>query len=605
MIGQPEHKVTLFGIGVSPGYAIGRAHFVDRGKVKIPHRHIPDEQLESEINRFMAALSLSEAQIDHLKTRLLEAGDEHHLILDAHQLMIKDTMLIDGTCQLIREQKLNAEWALKKVLRSIKQVFDNIDDEYFRERRSDVDFVGDRILRNLLGKNQPNLENLAPGSIVIAHDLSPADTAQMMETSVGGFVTEVGGKTSHTAIMARSLELPAVVAVDGVTDRVGTGDIVIVDGANGRVHFNPSPSEIEHYQRRLDAYAAERAKLDQDAIEPAITADGILIDVLGNIELPEETPAVIAHGASGVGLFRTEFLFMNRKSLPDEEEQLLRYREVLDACAPGPATIRTLDLGGDKLSHLIELEDESNPVMGLRAVRLCLKQPKLLRTQARALLRASAYGQLRIMVPLISRLTEIKAVKRIFTECRAELAAQGLPMADDIPFGIMIEVPAAALTARLLADEVDFFSIGTNDLAQYTLAVDRGNPHVAHMYAPLHPALLVLIDSVVRAGRDGQISVSMCGEMAGDPVCLPILLGLGLTRYSMNATSVPLIKTMIRSLSVSDCREMVESIWDLKGPEQIEEQARFFLRESLRGTAAESMLDALFEDPSMAGEFIN
>ena len=372
------------------GYAIGRAHFVDRRRVKVPHTHLNELEVETEVERFRAGLAVSENQIAELKTQLQSAGDEHYLILDAHQLMLRDEMLVEGTCKLIRTQHLNAEWALQKVLRSIKQVFDNIDDEYFRERRSDVDFVGDRLLRNLLGKDQPTLDSMLPGSIVVAHDLSPADTAQILETSAAAFVTEVGGRTSHTAIMARSLELPAVVAVDGLTEYVGTGDLVVIDGANGRVHVNPSPDEVQRYQLRQASYNEERAKLDTGRMAPAISMDGQRIEVRGNIELPEEAPIVVEHGAQGVGLFRTEFLFMNRKSLPDEEEQLRRYLEVLNACAPEPATIRTLDLGGDKLSHIVKIEDENNPVMGLRAVRLCLKRPELMQAQARALLRASA-----------------------------------------------------------------------------------------------------------------------------------------------------------------------------------------------------------------------
>jgi len=598
-------RVTLYGIGVSPGYAIGRAHFVDRRKVKVPHAHLSESEVPEELDRFRQALSVSEQQISDLKARLQSAGEEHYLILDAHQLMLRDHMLIDGTCQLIREQHLNAEWALKKVLRSIKQVFDNIEDEYFRERRSDVDFVGDRLLRNLLGKDQPTLDNMMPGSVVVAHDLSPADTAQILETSAGGFVTEVGGRTSHTAIMARSLELPAVVAVDGLTEYVGTGDVIVIDGSNGRVHVNPEPEEVQRYQQRQAAYNAERAKLDTERMSPAVSSDGIGVNVRGNIELPEEAPIVVEHGAHGVGLFRTEFLFMQRKALPDEQEQYERYVEVLDACAPESATIRTLDLGGDKLSNFVKIEDESNPVMGLRAVRLCLKRPELLKTQARALLRASAHGPLKVMVPLVSRVSEIRAVKRVFTACRAELQAEGVAMADDIAFGIMIEVPAAALIAKQLAKEVDFFSIGTNDLIQYTLAVDRGNPHVAHMYAPLHPAMLSLLSTITNAGREMGIEVSMCGEMAGDPMCLPIVLGLGLTHLSMNATSIPLIKTMIRNLDVSECRDLVEAVRDLPSNEQVEENVRFFLREALVGSSVEPMIDALFDDPSMAGEFID
>jgi len=572
---------------------------VDRKRIKVPQRHIVADAVHDECTRFREAIAHSEEQISKLKGQLRSAGDEHYLILDAHRLMLKDEMLLDGTETLIREHRLNAEWALKKVLRSIKQVFDNIDDEYFRERRSDIDFVGERVLRNLLGKDEPTLANVAPNSIVIAHDLSPADTAQLLNSSVIGFVTEVGGKTSHTAIMARSLELPAVVAVDGLVDQVGTGDILVVDGSNGRVHVNPSPTEVRRYQKRQIAFIEERAKLERVRDGEANTTDGVTIHVSGNIELPEETPFVVEHGAKGVGLFRTEFLYMNRTSLPSEEEQFLAYRRVIEECAPHMATIRTVDLGGDKLADFIPVEEEDNPVMGLRAVRFCLLHPDIFRTQARALLRASAFGPLRVMVPLISRLDEVRAIKSIFRMCREQLADEGVAMAEQVPFGVMIEVPAAALIADQLAQEVDFFSIGTNDLVQYTLAVDRGNPHVAPLYAPLHPAMLTLLAGISKAGDRHQIDVSMCGEMGGDPLCLPVVLGLGIKNLSMNATSIPLVKAMVRSLSIADCETLVSEIRSLSTTEAIEDCVRWRLREMLTGTDCEPMLDVLFDDPSM------
>jgi phosphotransferase system enzyme I (PtsI) len=590
----------LQGLGVSPGYAIGKAHFVDRKKVKIPHRHLQEQEVEEEIVRFHTAIGVSEDQIKALKTRLERSGEEHYLILEAHQMMLRDDMLLAGTEQLIREQFLNAEWALQKVLRGIKRIFDNIEDEYFRERRSDIGFVGDRVLRNLLGKDEPSLANLKIDSIIVAHDLSPADTAQLLNSSVLGFVTEVGGRTSHTAIMARSLELPAVVAIENLTDLVGTGDTLVVDGSNGRIYINPSDVDLKRYQKRQASYNAERAKLDDGRQGVAQTTDGHRILINGNIELPEETPIVVEHGAEGVGLYRTEFLYMNRSSLPSEDEQYTAYREVVEKALPGHATIRTLDLGGDKLADFISVESEENPVMGLRAVRFCLTHPEIFQVQARALLRASIHGQLRIMVPLISRLDEIRGMKAIFRRCRNELATEGVAMANNVPFGIMIEVPSAALTAQHLGREVDFFSIGTNDLVQYTLAVDRGNPHVARLYAPLHPAMLSLITTVCSAARSTGVDVSMCGEMAGDPLCLPVVLGLGLKNLSMNATSIPLVKAMVRNLSIEACEKLVNEILEMSTAEAIEDHVRWRLREMLTGTSCEPMLQALFEDPSIA-----
>ncbi|MEE2757389.1 MAG: phosphoenolpyruvate--protein phosphotransferase [Myxococcota bacterium] len=592
----------LVGLGVSPGYAIGRAHFVDRKKIKVPHRHVEQAEIDSEIDRFQDAIALSEKQLKFLKARFKSQGQEHDLILEAHTMMLRDDMLVTGTEQLIREQSLNAEWALQKVVRGIKKVFDNIDDEYFKERRADIGFVADRLLRNLLGKDEPTLANIKPDSIVVAHDLSPADTAQMLNSSVLGFVTEVGGRTSHTAIMARSLELPAVIAIDELTEHVGTGDLLVVDGSNGRVHINPAPKELKRYRDRQATYEVEKAKLNAVKQGFAQTKDGHRILINGNIELPTETNIVIEHGAEGVGLYRTEFLYMNRSSLPSEDEQYACYREVVEKALPGHATIRTLDLGGDKLADFIRVESEDNPVMGLRAVRFCLMHPDIFRVQARALLRASIHGELRVMVPLISRLDEVRAIKSIFRQCRRELEAEGVPIANDIPFGIMIEVPSAALIAQHLAREVDFFSIGTNDLVQYTLAVDRGNPHVARLYAPMHPAMLSLISIIVGAARGACIDVSMCGEMAGDPLCLPIVIGLGLKNLSMNATSIPLIKAMVRNMSVAECESLVNEILELNTAESIENAVKWRLREMLMGTPCEPMLDALFDDPSMIGE---
>ncbi|MEE2786786.1 MAG: phosphoenolpyruvate--protein phosphotransferase [Myxococcota bacterium] len=598
-------RETLAGIGVSPGYAIGPAYFVDRRKLKVPHQHLDVGQIENEVSRFEAAISVSETQLKILKSKLAASGDGHDLILDAHQLMLRDEMLLDGTVSIIKEQHINAEWALKKVLRSLRRVFDELDDEYFRERRADIDFVGDRILRNLLGKDEPTLSNLTPNSIVIARDLSPSDTAQLLGRSVLGFVTEVGSRTSHTAIMARSFELPAVVAVDGLTDRVGTGDLLVVDGSMGRVHIRPTPDDIAHYRRRQTSFNDERAKLETEKLQRAQTLDGHDVDVLGNIELPNETTVVLEHGAQGVGLYRTEFLYMNREDLPTEVEQYEAYRRVVEACKPHGATIRTLDLGGDKLPDYALTGREANPVLGLRAIRLCMREYSIFKTQVRALLRASAHGQLRIMVPLISRLDEVHFVKNVIAQCRRELIETGLKVADQIPLGVMIEVPAAALIAHHLAAEVDFFSVGTNDLAQYCLAVDRANPLVAPLYAPLHPAMIHLLRLIADAGHQAGIKVTMCGEMAGEALCLPIVLGLGFQHLSMNPTSIPLIKAMVRCLSLEACTHLVGQVERLSTSEAVEEMVKVHLKAMVHNTEVESILESLFDDPSMMGESLD
>ncbi len=564
MANRPPRKkrrtVVLQGIGVSPGYAIGRAHLVDRRRLRVPKYHITPGRIPAELERFELALRASEEQIRDIKGKLESAGEEHFLILDAHQLMLKDEMLVEGTRQLIQDQAVNAEWALKKILRSIKRIFDNISDEYFRERRSDVDFVGDRILRNLMGSTQPNLSLVDSSSIIVSHDLSPADTAFLLKTPVLGFATDVGGKTSHTAIMARSLELPAVVALERISELVGSGDMLIIDGSHGTVLVNPSEDEIRSYQSLQMGYSTRRAQLDLRRDEPAITRDGFRMGIQGNIELAEEASIVLGYGAEGVGLFRTEYLYMNRETLPTEEEQFEHYRTVLERCGDAGATIRTLDLGGDKFITPLRISREMNPVMGLRAIRFCLREQGIFRTQLRAMLRASIYGHLRIMFPLISDVTEVRQVKKIVGECRQELAAEGQPVADDIPLGIMIELPSAAMIADLLAKEVAFFAIGTNDLIQYTLAIDRANEHVAHLYRPLHPALLRMLDRIVGAAKAAGIPVSMCGEMAGDPFYAPILVGLGLDELSMNAVSIPLVKSVLRALVRSRCVELLAEV---------------------------------------------
>jgi phosphotransferase system enzyme I (PtsI) len=422
----------------------------------------------------------------------------------------------------------------------------------------------------------------------------------MMRSSVLGFVTEVGGKTSHTAIMARSLELPAVVAVNGLTDQIGTGDVIIIDGSAGMVIINPSPEEVRQYQGLQTRFSHRRAELDRARMEPATTNDGVPISVLGNIELLEETKIVLEHGAEGVGLYRTEYLFMNRAGMPDEQEQYEHFRSVLEDASPNSATIRTLDLGGDKLAGPLRTSGEANPVMGLRALRLCLKEVKLFRTHLRALLRASAHGNLKLMVPLVSSIEEIREVREIIESCRLELMEAGEPMAEHVPFGIMIEVPAAALMADQMAREVDFFSIGTNDLVQYTLAVDRSNQYVAHLYRPLHPAMLRLLSEVVNAANIAGVEVSMCGEMAGDPLCVPVLLGMGLRSLSMNPTSIPLVKAQIRALNMSDCQTLYQEVRSLDTVDAIDLHVRTRLHHLLDGKLAPEVLDSYLDSAPSA-----
>ncbi|MSP70964.1 MAG: phosphoenolpyruvate--protein phosphotransferase [Myxococcales bacterium] len=585
--------VVLQGIGVSPGYAIGRVHLLDRRRMRVPKYHVSPTELDAELERFDQALNESEAQITEIKSRLQSAGEEHFLILDAHLLILRDEMLVDGARLIIKEQALNAEWALKKTVKSIRQIFEKIEDEYFRERRADVDFVGDRILRNLMGSAQPALSQVLPDAVIIGHDLSPADTAFLLRTHVLGFATDVGGKTSHTAIMARSLELPAVVGVGQLSEKVGTGDMIILDGTTGEVILSPSPELLRLYQHKQMAYSARRAQLDLHKTEPARTRDGVTLRIAGNIELHEEAMILLEAGAEGVGLYRTEYLFMNRETLPSEDEQYLHYRHVVEKCGDRGATIRTLDLGGDKFLNNLKLGRELNPAMGLRAIRFCLREPGIYKAQLRALLRASAHGELRIMLPLISGLSEVRAVKVLLAECRQELAAAEVQMAESVPLGIMIELPSAAIIADMLAREVDFFAIGTNDLIQYTLAIDRANEHVAYLYQPLHPALLRMLRFIVDSARSAGIKVSMCGEMAGDAFFTAILIGLGLDELSMTAVSIPLIKQVVRSLDASACRALLDEVAHMDDAPEIERYIAERLPGLLGGAVPTEVFDPL------------
>jgi phosphotransferase system enzyme I (PtsI) len=522
------------------------------------------------------------------------AGEEHSLILDTHLLMLRDPTLIDETKRLIDTDQINAEWALSKNAQAVLKLFEHQEDLYFQERRADIGFVVDRLMRNLLGADQPNLDHVVAGSIVIAKDLSPADMANLLNSGVAGFVTEVGGQTSHTAIMARSIELPAVVAVDQLTAIVATGDDLIVDATRGVVLVNAESGEHARLKHIALEYEARKADIEADSHQHAITQDGINISVWGNIESPEEAAVILDHGASAVGLYRTEYLFIGRRSPPDEEEQYEQYKSILQTLGECPATIRTIDLGGDKFAEHLRVAEEPNPAMGTRAIRFCLiKAPEVFRTQLRALLRASVHGNLRIMVPFISRLAEVLEAKRILASVRSELTAEGIKTSS-VSFGVMIELPGAALIADMIAPHVDFVSVGTNDLVQYTLGVDRANPNVASLYTPEHPAVLRLIDGVILDMSTQNKHVSMCGEMAGYPRCVPLLLGMGLRHFSVSPTAIPLVKAMLRELSVDSCELLAKEVRSLHEIEAITYRLYRFLEETFEGGRLTSMLKPIW-----------
>jgi phosphotransferase system enzyme I (PtsI) len=569
--------LSFRGIGASPGVVVGQAFLIDRKRVRTPKLRLAEEEVAAELMRFKTAVDLSDHQLEEIKDRIAQGdGHDHALILEAHRLMLRDPMLVDEVNKLIATDRINAEWAVRRVSRKIKHIFDNIQDEYFRERRADVDFVADRVVRNLMGQVVDVEEEVPPDAIVVAHDLSPADAAMLVRSGrVAGFVTDLGGQTSHTAIVARARGIAAVLAAGRASEQISPGDTVAIDGARGTVLVNPSADQLALFRetiRRL--HETEQIALQTRDL-PAVSKDGFRVRMNGNIEFAEEIESALAHGAEGIGLYRTEFLFLDRTTPPTEEEHYRAYRQVLEAMGSRPVTIRTLDLGGDKVGGSSRKhEREPNPAMGLRAIRYCLSNRELFRTQLRAMLRASVHGNLKIMFPLICGLSELREARSELEACRAELGRQGMPIGPRCPVGIMVETPSAALLADRLASEADFFSIGTNDLIQYTLAIDRQNKDVAYMYRPLHLAVLRSLQNIVSAAKAAGIPVSMCGEMAGDPTFTLVLLALGLDELSMTGGQIPRVKEILRLASRSEAIALLEEAMRLTSAEEIERYIR-------------------------------
>ncbi|NPA25193.1 MAG: phosphoenolpyruvate--protein phosphotransferase [Deltaproteobacteria bacterium] len=566
------------GIGASPGIAIGRAFLLDRAKLKPRREKIASDQVEAEIERFRAAVASARKELEEIKNRTLQDNgregsiQKHNYIFDVHLLMMEDKMLIDDTITLIKEKKINAEWALNLNSEKIIDFFRQMQDSYLRERQSDVTHVSEQILRHLTKSDFDSIDKITRGVIIVAHDLSPADTLQLDPGKVKAFVTDLGGRTSHTAIVARSLEIPAVVGTENATEKINGGDRLIVDGIEGRILVNPSREQLTAYIEKRQQYNTFQAQLILNRDLPAETTDGFRISLAGNIETPEETESVVSHGAVNIGLYRTEFLFLNRQSLPSEEEHYLTYRKVVESLPPeSMTTIRTFDLGSDKIADAGGLhEDSINPALGLRGIRLCLNRREIFVTQLRGIFRASPYGKLKILLPMISGLAELRQALEVIEETREELRREGVDFDPEVPVGVMIEVPSAAVISDHLAREVDFFSIGTNDLIQYTLALDRSNEHVSYLYEPLHPAILRLLNQVISNARVADVPVSICGEMAGEPLYTLVLLGLGLDKLSMNAISIPHIKQIIRQSTFVEARQMLEECLKMKTATEIE-----------------------------------
>jgi phosphotransferase system enzyme I (PtsI) len=557
---QTKKTFALKGIGVSPGVVIGRAYRFDPLDSQISFYKLKkSSSIPKEIKRFKKSLKDSEIQLLEIQENLKKSRITEPLyVIDVHILILKDKKFSNRTIKYIRRLGINAQWAVRLTLDHYKQIFEGVGDAYIRDRISDVQYVGQRILRNLSGEKREIVLEIGGEVIVIAPDLSPADTAQMKMDKVIGFATDIGGRTSHTAIVSRAMELPAVAGLGNITQLVKTGDELIVDGISGVVIVNPYPEMIKRYEEKKLHFSAANDEYMKYAKLPAVTTDDYLVQIGGNIEFVEEIPSAITHGAEYIGLYRTEFLYISRHDLPTEEDHFTNYRQVVSAKDLLWSTIRTFDLGGDKLYPDQKHVKELNPQMGLRAIRFCLKETELFKTQLRAIWRASAVGKVKILFPMIASIEEIREAKKLLEEARKELLEQGVKIAPKMEVGAMIEVPAAVEIADKLAREVDFFSIGTNDLTQYALAIDRANERLTYLYEPLHPAILRLIKRVVDAAHEAKIRVAMCGEMAGDPLYALILLGMELDELSMNHLAIPRIKRIIRESSIKESKVLLE-----------------------------------------------
>jgi len=570
-LGKINNRI-MQGVGASPGIAIGQVRKTDRSRVVVHERVVEKGQVPEEIERFRTAIAKAKEELKSLKKHLGEdKGDEHLYVIDTHLLILEDGMLVKETQGFIENEMINAEAALKKTFRKFQAFFKDIEDDYLRERCVDVEIVVERILRNMVGKPLESLDSGEGQSIIVAHDLSPADVLQINKSKVIGFVTDLGGKTSHSAILARALEVPAVVGLERVTSEIEDDDVLIIDGTTGMVVINPDRDTFQQYLRRKQHYEYLESELLKIKDLPAETIDGHRVVLKGNAEFLEEIPSLKGHGAEGIGLFRTEMLFFNREEPPDEEEQYALYSAVARAMAPQMVTIRTLDVGGDKFIENLNLDDELNPALGLRAIRLSLRQPEIFKPQLRAILRASHQGNVRIFFPMVSGVAEIRTVKTILEEVKTELREEGIPFDEGIKIGIMIEIPSAVIIADLLAKEVDFFSVGTNDLIQYSLAIDRTNEHLSPLYEPLHPAVLRSLKMVVDAAHAAGIDSCICGEMAGESEYLPILLGLGFDELSMNAVSILRVKKILRRCSNSEAQSLVARALEFSTAQEVEQ----------------------------------
>ena len=571
----------ISGILASPGIAFGKALVLKEEKIVLDTQKITDDQIDAEVARFYEGRALAVEQLNSIRERaLVSLGEEKAAIFEGHLMILEDEELEEEILDYLRSNKVNAAVAASKIIDQQVTMLSEIDDEYLKERAGDIRDIGNRLIKNILGMYIVDLGDIQEESILVAYDLTPSETAQLNLEKVLGVVTDIGGRTSHTSIMARSLELPAIVGTNNVTELVNTGDYLILDAINNQVYINPTQSQIDELKTLEAKISEEKAELAKLKDLPAITLDGHKVDVVANIGTIRDCEGADRNGAEGIGLYRTEFLFMDREQLPTEEEQFIAYKEVVEAMNGRLTVLRTMDIGGDKELPYLDLPKEMNPFLGWRAIRIALDRREILNAQLRAVLRASAFGKLAVMFPMIISVEEIRELKSIIETLKAELRAEGKAFDEHIQVGVMVETPSAAVNAKFLAKEVDFFSIGTNDLTQYTLAVDRGNELISHLYNPMQPSVLSLIKQVIDASHAEGKWKGMCGELAGDERATLLLLGMGLDEFSMSAISVPRIKKLIRNVNFQDAKALANAALQKPTASEIEQLIEEFLAEN-------------------------
>ena len=569
-------KELIKGIAASPGIAIGKAFLYKETKLEIVEKSSLTK--EEEIERLLKGREIAKAQLEEIKENTLKKlGKDKADIFEGHITLLEDEELMSEIDSKISSEKYTAEFALNEAIDEYATMLGNLEDAYFKERAGDLRDIGKRWLYGVMNTKVVDLSKLEPETIIVARELNPSDTAQINLENVLAFVTEIGGKTAHSSIMARSLELPAVVGVGAILEKLEDNQIIIVDAVKGEVLVDPNEETIKEYQAKKENFLKEKEELKKLKDKEAISKDGIKVDVWGNIGSPNDVKGILSNGGFGIGLYRTEFLFMEKDSFPTEEEQFEAYKVVAEAMNGYPVTIRTMDIGGDKSLPYMELPQEENPFLGWRAIRVCLDRQEILRTQFKALLRASKYGQIKIMLPMIMDIEEVRKAKKIFEECKAELREKGIEFDEKIMLGIMVETPAVAFRAKSFAKECDFFSIGTNDLTQYTLAVDRGNEMIANLYDTYNPAVLQAIKMLIDGAHAGGIKISMCGEFAGDENAVALLFGMGLDAFSMSGISIPRVKRVMSKLNKKDCEALVEKILDFTTAEEIKKEVKQFM----------------------------